>query len=396
MAALCLPVIWPAILVAQTPVQSRGIPEPTPLRPAVATMQPDLLAPSLNRPSLPGAAPAKLPAEITESITHFDPMTVEVRQNNRHFQLWAGKEMLKDFGEHREHAWEARKLVTDLQLTDHGSVGTPQAVMEYWLSHGQPPPFTNASHNVVPLDAGTLRVDLSEGQYWLRDKDKQIFNFGLSAADAQLGLAVFHKYDFNELGIIGSPTPTMTYLLHDPHAKSSLPGKPASMRVQTLPQQTPNTALSLPVIGTVGTRVPFDPMRLEVHRAADGYHLTAGVRDLGSAGSDEYAARTVVHAAQHYPFTEYVRIGTGNFGFYLSRNQAPRGIPLGINHVAFSPQSLGVQQTGDQWRITDGKTTIAEGTGPASDAKLALGAIQHYQFNCLCDSGSFRFLARDR
>ena len=356
------------------------------------------------RPSLPGvssAAPATLPAEVTESLIHFEPTSIEVRKERQHWQLWTGRTMLKDFGDKREQAWEARKLIVNMGLTERGSVGTPEPVMEYWLSHGQSPPLTNVNYNMIPFDAPSLRVDAVKGEYWLRDDNKQLFNFGMHASDAHKALTIMKKYEFNEIGFVGVPDPAMTYLIHDPRSPSlaSTSGaKPANhdFRFQTLPQQSKSAALVLPKIGTVGSRMPFDPMRLDLHKSGDGWHLVSGNRDLGSAGGDELTARSVMHIAQRYPLNEYCRIGTSDFGFYLSHNQAPRGLPLGVNHISFDPQALKVQQTGDQWHLVNGQQTIAEGTGSVSEAKLALQVIQYYQFNARCDAGNFHYLARDR
>jgi hypothetical protein len=353
---------------------------------------------------LPGATqavPAALPAEVTESLVHFEPTSVEVRQDRQHWQLWTGRTMLKDFGDKREQAWQAKKLIVNMGLTERGSVGTPEPVMEYWLSHGQAPPLTNANYNMIPFEAPSLHVDAVKGEYWLRDDTKQLFNFGLHATDAHRALAIMKKYEFNEIGFVGAPDPAMTYLIHDPRSPSlasASAAKPVNrdLRFQTLPQQSKFAALVLPKIGTVGSRMPFDPIRLDIHKSGDGFHLVSGNRDLGSAGNDELTARSVMHIAQRYPLTEYCRIGTSDFGFYLSHNQAPRGLPLGVNHISFDPQALKVQQTGDQWHLVNGQQTIAEGTGSVSEAKLALQVIQYYQFNARCDAGDFHYLARDR
>jgi hypothetical protein len=90
--------------------------------------------------TLPGAKrPAELPAALVEQRRRFDPHAVEVKADARHWQLWAGPTLLKDFGDQREAAFQARRLIADLNLNERGTIGTPDTVLEYWLADGQPP-----------------------------------------------------------------------------------------------------------------------------------------------------------------------------------------------------------------------------------------------------------------
>src|SRR5438046_2559711 len=91
------------------------------------------------RPSLVGTAPDKLPAVLENRIS-FSPDSIEVKQNNFRWQIWAGKTLVKDFAENRDNAYEARRLIADLKLTERNVIGTPDPVMEYWLTGDAAPP----------------------------------------------------------------------------------------------------------------------------------------------------------------------------------------------------------------------------------------------------------------
>jgi hypothetical protein len=135
-------------------------------------------------------------------------------------------------------------------------------------------------------------------------------------------------------------------------------------------------------------------MRIEVRRSADGWHLVTGPHDFGSAGPTEYQARTAMQIAQRYPLTEFVRLGKGDFGFYLSNGQAPRGAPLGVRRNPFQPKALVVKQTKNTWEVSDGRQTL--GTFAAeNEAKVVVKVIQHYGFNCQCEAGALHYLAQD-
>src|SRR5579859_3104202 len=78
-------------------------------------------APDLSRtPQLAAVAPpAKLPSAILDNSISFDYQTAIVKQDGRRWQIWAGKTMVKDFADNREQAYEARRLIADLKLTEH-------------------------------------------------------------------------------------------------------------------------------------------------------------------------------------------------------------------------------------------------------------------------------------
>jgi hypothetical protein len=319
-----------------------------------------------------------------------------VRHDGRHWQLWSGQTKLRDFGENRNAAYDARKLIAELRLTERGAIGTPEPVMEYWLSGGQPPPLPASSRNVVPFEPKRVRVMDDNGVFYVGDDHRRLFNFGPYQEDAQQALQVIRKFEFNELGFVGSPEPGMTYMLKNENPSLLHMSSPSQMKdAELVPQLAPRYPLDLPILGRVGERRPFDPLRIDIRKGGDGWHLVSGPHDFGSAGNTEYQARTAMQIAQRYPLTEYVRLGRSDFGFYLSHGQAPRGAPLGVRRSPFEPRALAAKQTGNAWVVADHRQTL--GTfATADEANLAIKVIQHYGFNCLCEAGtSLRYLAQD-
>jgi hypothetical protein len=396
---LCALALLAPIAHAQGPVESRGIGSPLSPPPG---LQPGKTV--LSLPELPAGPPAKLPADLLrpkmldveplDPVTKFDPHAIEVRHVGQHWQLWSGKTMVKDFGQYRERAYDARRYIAELNLTERGAIGTPEPVMEYWLSNGEAPPLPSFSRNVIPFEPAALSVRAENGSYYVGNPKKLLFNFGPYAQDARQALAIIQKYGFNEISLIGAPNPSMTILLKNDY-HSSGPDRTQN-RVQLIAQMSPRHPLEIPGVGRVGESRYFDPMRLDISKAADGWHLTAGSIDLGLLGQSEYQARTAMQIAQRFPFTEQVRLGTGGFIFYLSNHQAPRGVPLGIRSAAFQPGLLTVKQAGNQWLVTDGKVALAT-TASAAEASQALAAVKHFGFNCSCEAGQgLKFLVLDR
>lgn len=353
---------------------------------------PAQLPPEIARPSLS----LTLPKPAEPALMKFDPHATEVRLQSRRWQLWSGKTLLKDFGDNRDAAFQARRLIAELKLDSRGTVGTPEPVMEFWLAGGVAPPLPGISRTVVPFDPEKLRVLDADGEYKVADDRRILFDFGQHAADADRAIEIIRRYEFNEVGFIGEPAPAMTYLLKNPNPRRSPPPLSNQRGMPTLPQQVVRHAFELPGVGRVGDRRPFDPLRLELRQAGDGWRLASGLVDLGVAGANEYQARTAMQVMQRYPLTEHVRIGAGEFGFFLSHGQPPRGVPLGIKQVLFQPTSLTVTQAGNRWTLGDGRQTIAA-FGNADDAKKAMAVVKHYRFNCACEVGrGLKFLALDR
>src|SRR5262245_37332786 len=258
----------------------------------------------------PGSVPAQLPPAFIDNLIRFNTESIEVKQNGPRWQIWDGKTLVRDFGDKREHAFEARQLIADLKLTERAVIGTPQPVMEYWLSSGEAPHPPTLARRVIPFDPGTLKVERFNGEFVVRDHRHILYNFGPYQNDAIQALAVMQKYQFNELGVIGDPRPSMTYLIFNERPHMSLNPNDPNSKLKLLPQQAPRHALILPKLGTVGERTPFDPLRTDIHKESDGWHLVAGPHDLARLGNSDYHARQAVLAVQRYPLNEYVRVGT--------------------------------------------------------------------------------------
>jgi hypothetical protein len=360
------------------------------------------------RPELPGLTlrtkppapqvPEELPRAVLEQRWRFDPRAAEVKLDGRHWALYSGKTLIKDFGDKREQAFEARRLIADLSLNEHGVVGTPEPVMEYWLSNGEAPPPPSFARDVIPFDPKTLRMVKSEGAFYVRDERQVIYNFGPYESDAQTALGVLKRYGFNELGFVGLPHPSMSYLVRNDRPRTMLTPADAAFKPRMIPQQTNRLPLVLPKLGPVGERVSIDPMRVELQKMADGWHLMSGPRDVALVGQSDYSARESLRTVQRYPLNDYVRLGTSGYGFYLSWGRAPQGVPVGVRNTRFDPAALSAKQLPDQWVLTDGKHVVATfAPEQGEDAKLAVKVLQHYGFDSMCEVGSgLHYLAKER
>ena len=179
--------------------------------------------PTPGRPLAPAAA-GRLETTAdslpVEHLTSFNYQTAEVRWEDGRWLLRAGGIVLKDFGRREADAREALRIVRALHLTEHGTVGTPRPVMEYWLSQGRAPGGLVAGLWTLSFDPAALVVQQREGQWCLGDERRTLFFFGVHSDEARQALAIIRRYGFNQVGYVGQGTPAMIYFLAGPGGSS--------------------------------------------------------------------------------------------------------------------------------------------------------------------------------
>src|SRR5262245_4757096 len=156
--------------------------EPAPAlgRGAASLPGPQILSFAPSPASDPGQAPPPVvgrnpnsdTSPVHEQLTGFDPESAEVRWQDNRWQILAEGVCLKDFGRREAEAREALRLIRALSLNQRGTVGTPQPVMEYWLSSGQAPKAFTAGIRVQPVELASVRAEAMEKQWCVRDAQR--------------------------------------------------------------------------------------------------------------------------------------------------------------------------------------------------------------------------------
>jgi hypothetical protein len=415
-----------AIASAQTP-PGRTLPKPPPpglLPPSLATMA--------HAQSLPSAAvvqPAVAPHGETamvapENLTTFDPKRTELVRNGNHWQLVADGTVLTDFGAHEMDAQVALRLVRDLGLTQHATVGSPAPVMEYWLRDGKAPYGLTSGLQLHPLDPVSLRVEQHHGDWCLRDGQRILFNFGGSADDASQALGVIRKYGFTEVGALGQSGPVMLIFLGRgqsvPATTTSFP-LPTSPRgpmrpVGFDPRVSPRTAQELPAATPTAPavtramveenphseRMPIDWRQAQIQKDDKVWKLTGDGHEIAKFNS-ERDAHLALSAVNYYHFTEREQVGSPkpHFSYFLVDGQLPRGAMIGIHCELVQPDRLRVVQVGDRWTISSAERVILSFDDKQDEARHVLDVIQRNKCDRLCrigltDEFGMTFLARSR
>jgi hypothetical protein len=186
-----------------------------------------------------------------DSLISFDYRRADLRWVNRRWQVVAGDVLVKDFGPRQGEAREALQLIRGLRLTQHGTVGTPQPVVEFWLSDGRAPSVTMLGLHPTSFDRSTLRVDQIQGAWCVRDNQEVLFNFQNNQGTAQRTLAVIQRYGFDQVGYVGFGAPAMMYFLASgdlSHGRMAAQAQLVSRRHER--PRDPNTALTSPFFKT--------------------------------------------------------------------------------------------------------------------------------------------------
>jgi hypothetical protein len=350
-------------------------------------------------------AQAQVPGDQLQS---FSNSQVNLIWANEHWKVVSGSTVIKDMGKRENDAREAFRIIRQLRLNQHATIGSPKPVVEYWLADGQAPRAFGQNLRTYPFDPEALRVDEIQGQWSVHDTSHVYFTFGGHADDAQAALAVIHRYHFNQIGSIGYPEPVMMYFLTSDRPATLQPARMApapllSAKMREIKFQDPGNPMSGQMIYfgrqlstpradrvevPVAEHVPIDWRQLELLQDNGEWKLVCHGRVLAGFGHQEHDARMAQAALIYYRVSDLCFIGKPPvFSFYLSSGQAPRGLRYGLNAATFDAGALRIIRDGADFAIADG-TTILWHLGPKEeDANHVVEAIRHYRFDHLCRIG---------
>jgi hypothetical protein len=339
---------------------------------------------------------------LKEEIVSFEPSDVVVSQIEGRWKVHTRTVELKDFAGDRAAALEAARVIQELRVNQLGKIAGAQPAFEYWLTDGKAPRGLNARLVVIPISARTIRAESVAGSWAVTDGTKGLYDFGEDADAAKKAAVVFWKYGFNQLGVIGSPRPTMLYPLVDPRRE-------ALDKAAPLPDPSPlgvlndvaQTSLLLPGNTYVGAKSAFDPAKLETIRAKSGeWTLTHTGEVLARFGGSETSARAAKKALQDARPTEIARIGDGRIPLFLAEGLPIRYEPLGATKTAFRAERAKLQKHRETWWLFDDIRPILE-VGSKEDAELLLRVLRFYDLKAMYvygrpEAGGLRLFAVGR
>jgi hypothetical protein len=344
----------------------------------------------------------------TAPLIKFDHRELELRRAGDRWQIRGGADFIKDLGTNETDAKEALRLIRELRLTEHGTIGSRHPIIEYWLSDKQSPEGLVQRHRLGAIDLKTLQVVQLQGHWCLRDNRQLWFNFGPCEQDARQAREVLLRHNFNRVGFVGQGTPILMYFM----TGAEQGGRPNQQLAAPLPialgqwlnprqltQPTPHTAD--PKSGV--ERLPIDWRNVQLRRDGQDWKLKLGNECLADFGPDEMQARDALRVFQFYRFSEQCRVGQWDkpLIYYMVNGRAPRGIKFGVRTTSFRPERLTVRQVDDGWTIYDGEKPILRGGDSFATAHQVMETIKQQGFDCWCsvgkvDQGGLSFFVRER
>lgn len=343
---------------------------------------------------------------LRENLVSFSSSQTEIRKVDGHWELWSGSIKIKSLGNREGDAREVLRLLRAFNLNQRGTVGQPQAIMEYWLSNGRAPQKMGRINSLI-LDPDTLQVANCQGQWCLVDENRPWLTFGARAEDARQALQIIQKYEFTDIIYVDPVNPAMMVFLagHDRRPKGapsiikssgsgvnqSPLGKPETKGPAQWfqpPQLHVNPTLSEPVTGRPMVR--FDWRQATVQSKGLDWQLLSNGIDLAHFGGREQEAREALRAVQTLHLTERCQIGdaTPVFTFYLAESQPSHGMFFGAKTIPCHAKDLSLRQVGSRWVIGEfDHVILALGTSE-EEARQVLDVLQYYKVDHLCQIGS--------
>ncbi|MCS7166275.1 MAG: hypothetical protein NZ914_01435 [Gemmatales bacterium] len=143
---------------------------------------------------------------------YFDPMQVQLRQENGRWLLVSGDVVLKNFARQDTEAMFALQVIRFYRLNERWTLGEGDAAIEFWFSYGQAPRGRLPGQRTIPLQPERLQVRQVGEDYWVTDGVYRYFRFRRQP-DAQQAVAIIQRFRFTQMGVIGLPQPIMVYFL---------------------------------------------------------------------------------------------------------------------------------------------------------------------------------------
>jgi hypothetical protein len=152
-------------------------------------------------------SPAGLPGmERVEEWVPIDWRRAQLREEEGHWKLLIGGEVLADFGFHETDAQLALAAMHHYRFTEHCRLGRPAPRFSYFLVNGQPPRGLMLGVSGQAFQPEGVTVQRIGADWTLCEGNRVLVNFGEHAEEARHLLEVIQRYKFDRLCHVGPMT----------------------------------------------------------------------------------------------------------------------------------------------------------------------------------------------
>ena len=364
---------------------------------------PGQLPPSMLMPKRVTPNGQQKTVAIAPKTVRFDPRLIRLSHMQNRWVLFAGNVQLRDFAGDERTAQEAFRLIQRLHLNEHGQIGSPQPIMEYWLTNGAAPvSLSTTGLKTKPVDPERIRAERFLQQWVVRDDHHILFNFGTQEADARAAVRIIRRYRFKRIGYVGYPQPNMIYFLGEQDNRANgksnktVPTQPIQQTKSTITKEQQSIAaimavqhlakgygqLSAPMTQE-SMRFRFEPRQTKLLHRNGSWQLCFQNETIADFGKDYYQAQQLQSWLQQYGCNELHRVGFPNpvLTYFLINGVPARGAKLSMSGQKLHLRLLELRQIEGQWNLCQQNRVLLPLGNHRGHAEQALQVIRRYGFD---------------
>ncbi len=151
-------------------------------------------------------------AGIKEDCVTFNPKTTTVAQKQGRWKIVDGSHWLFDFGNKKDEADKALKIIKHYGMNRSCFVGRPDPSFQYMLVSGNAPVGRFPGEDCISFNPNTIEVKKISGRWKIVDGSHWLFDFENKESEAKRAFAIIKKYGFKFSCYVGRPDPSFQYL----------------------------------------------------------------------------------------------------------------------------------------------------------------------------------------
>lgn len=149
---------------------------------------------------------------LSEDCVNFNWRNVQAKRVNNRWKIVEGNHWIMDFGNNKNEARQALRIIKQYQFSQMCFVGRPDPSMTYFLSNGNPPSGSMPGEDCIAFNSNRIQVKKINNRWKIVEGSHWIMDFASNMAEANQTYNIIKNYGFNYTCYVGRPDPSMKYL----------------------------------------------------------------------------------------------------------------------------------------------------------------------------------------